>query len=617
MSVTDQRARRRPRATGDRLVGLLQRHGQRQPGHPRRRDRAAATSASPGATRAPLQLLGYGLDDLRSLAARRTSSRPSRGGELKLLLRRERAARMTLPGPYRQRRLARVTRHRHAVARAAGCGPCASLSTANEQERALRATADAHERRFSTLTERSPVPTLLSEQGMRLAHVNDAFCIAGRPARRAAARHRLDRHRPPRRPRRRHRAGRRRPRGRRGRDPGPPRPRRRQRADDGHPLRPPLHPGRRRRLRRHDRGHHRPAGLRGEARPPGQPRPADRAAQPDAAGAVRRRAGSCPAQAAWPASSSTWTTSRSSTTRSATPPATSCSSRSPTGCAPPCAPATWSPGSAATSSSSSARTSTRPTPSRWPSGSSIALARPMRLGGVDIRPVRQRRRHRADRRARRGRGARSATATSPCTRRRPAARGGSPSSTSRPVPRRATSCGWSPTCATPSSSREITLYYQPIFSTATGHAVAVESLARWQHAERGRDQPGDLRAAGRGERPDRRARSARARRDLPPGGRVGPACSGDAAPPRANVNVSALQLDDNLPVPGRRRPGPAQAGAVADLDRDHRVGPDEGPGVGPRGARSSCATWVSSWPSTTSAPATRRWPTCATCRWTA
>jgi diguanylate cyclase (GGDEF)-like protein/PAS domain S-box-containing protein len=50
------------------------------------------------------------------------------------------------------------------------------VPAANEQERALRATADAHEQRFATLTERSPVPTLLSEQGMRLAHVNDAFC---------------------------------------------------------------------------------------------------------------------------------------------------------------------------------------------------------------------------------------------------------------------------------------------------------------------------------------------------------------------------------------------------------------------------------------------------------
>ena len=41
------------------------------------------------------------------------------------------------------------------------------ISTANEHDRALRATADAHERRFSALTERSPIPTLLSEQGMR------------------------------------------------------------------------------------------------------------------------------------------------------------------------------------------------------------------------------------------------------------------------------------------------------------------------------------------------------------------------------------------------------------------------------------------------------------------
>ena len=46
----------------------------------------------------------------------------------------------------------------------------------SDTERALAESAAAHERRFTTLTERSPVPTLLSEQGMRLAHVNDAFC---------------------------------------------------------------------------------------------------------------------------------------------------------------------------------------------------------------------------------------------------------------------------------------------------------------------------------------------------------------------------------------------------------------------------------------------------------
>ncbi|WP_235564510.1 bifunctional diguanylate cyclase/phosphodiesterase [Modestobacter sp. Leaf380] len=54
---------------------------------------------------------------------------------------------------------------------------------ATDAERVLADTAAAHERRFSTLTERSPVPTLLSDHGMRLAHVNDAFCrLTGRQA---------------------------------------------------------------------------------------------------------------------------------------------------------------------------------------------------------------------------------------------------------------------------------------------------------------------------------------------------------------------------------------------------------------------------------------------------
>ncbi len=46
----------------------------------------------------------------------------------------------------------------------------------SDLERALRASVDAHERRFRVVAERSPVPTILSEQGMRLGHVNDAFC---------------------------------------------------------------------------------------------------------------------------------------------------------------------------------------------------------------------------------------------------------------------------------------------------------------------------------------------------------------------------------------------------------------------------------------------------------
>jgi diguanylate cyclase (GGDEF)-like protein/PAS domain S-box-containing protein len=121
-----------------------------------------------------VQLLGYGLDDVRSIALDHLF--PSlAGGELKLLLRRERAARMTIP----------VRTASGAVIEAlvmttpvpgGRTWTLRILATSNEQERALRATADAHERRFSALTERSPIPTLLSEQGMRLAHVNDAFC---------------------------------------------------------------------------------------------------------------------------------------------------------------------------------------------------------------------------------------------------------------------------------------------------------------------------------------------------------------------------------------------------------------------------------------------------------
>jgi diguanylate cyclase (GGDEF)-like protein/PAS domain S-box-containing protein len=121
-----------------------------------------------------VQLLGYGLDDVRALALDHLF--PSLGGgELKLLLRRERAARMTVPV-----RTASGAVVESVVITTPSPGgrmwTLRILSTANEQERALRATADAHERRFSALTERSPIPTLLSEQGMRLAHVNDAFC---------------------------------------------------------------------------------------------------------------------------------------------------------------------------------------------------------------------------------------------------------------------------------------------------------------------------------------------------------------------------------------------------------------------------------------------------------
>ena len=131
--------------------------------------------------------------------------------------------------------------------------------------------------------------------------------------------------------------------------------------------------------------------------------------------------------------------------------------------------------------------------------------------------------------------------------------------------------------------REITLTYQPIFSSVDGHPVAVESLARWTHRRARPDQPGHVRPPGGGERPDRRPRPAGARRDLPPAGRVGP----PARPRRA-----AARQRQRLGAAARRQPGrsgggrarAAPARPLADLRRDHRVGPDEGPGVGPRRA---------------------------------
>ncbi|MGY1744356.1 putative bifunctional diguanylate cyclase/phosphodiesterase [Blastococcus sp. SYSU D00695] len=128
-----------------------------------------------------VHLLGYAAEDLRGLPV--ASLLPSlRGAELRLLLRRERTARMNLPV-----RTASGASTECAVV----CTPTPTgrtwnlrlVATDTAQERVLRATADAHERRFATLAERSPVPTLLSEQGMRLAHVNDAFCsLVGRQA---------------------------------------------------------------------------------------------------------------------------------------------------------------------------------------------------------------------------------------------------------------------------------------------------------------------------------------------------------------------------------------------------------------------------------------------------
>jgi EAL domain-containing protein (putative c-di-GMP-specific phosphodiesterase class I) len=94
--------------------------------------------------------------------------------------------------------------------------------------------------------------------------------------------------------------------------------------------------------------------------------------------------------------------------------------------------------------------------------------------------------------------------------------------------------------------REIGLFYQPIFSADTREAVAVESLARWTHVDRGAISPatfvalaeesGLIGALGQLVLDETCRQLAEWDADL-----------GAAAPARANVNVSALQLDEALP----------------------------------------------------------------------
>jgi diguanylate cyclase (GGDEF)-like protein/PAS domain S-box-containing protein len=93
--------------------------------------------------------------------------------------------------------------------------------------------------------------------------------------------------------------------------------------------------------------------------------------------------------------------------------------------------------------------------------------------------------------------------------------------------------------------REVTLHYQPIFRADDGAPVAVESLARWHHPLRGPISPavfvalaeesGLIGALGLLVLDETCRQLAEWDRLLD-----------DAAPQRANVNVSALQLDDRL-----------------------------------------------------------------------
>ena len=127
------------------------------------------------------RLLGYAAADLVGTTVEALFPRPPLGGTA-ALLRRERSVTLELLARDRTGslvELAVVT----TPSTEGGVWTVSAQHARSDAERALADSAAAHERRFTTLTQRSPMPTLLSEQGLRLAHVNDAFCrLTGRQA---------------------------------------------------------------------------------------------------------------------------------------------------------------------------------------------------------------------------------------------------------------------------------------------------------------------------------------------------------------------------------------------------------------------------------------------------
>ena len=218
-------------------------------------------------------------------------------------------------------------------------------------------------------------------------------------------------------------------------------------------------------------GRHRALGERGAEPPRRASRPAHRPPQPHAAARPPRararpqrpQRGSVGGHLRRPRPASS-----SSTTPSATTPATSSSSCSRRGSPALCAWATPSPASAATSSSCSARTSRTP-------GGAISARRPhRRRSGGALRRRRQRGLRQRQRRRRRIRTPTPppsrccATPTPPCTAPRRAAAPAPSSSTAPSATRSSGACAWRPRCAAPCERGELRVAYQPIVSLRDG-----------------------------------------------------------------------------------------------------------------------------------------------------
>ena len=360
--------------------------------------------------------------------------------------------------------------------------------------------------------------------------------------------------------------------------------------------------------------HHRAQAHRGRARPPGAARPAHRPGQPGAA-ARPARPGSSPGARDRPKSSrccsSTSTGSRSSTTRSATPPATSCSWPRPSGSARPLRP-----------TDTVARlggdefvvllddfSTTCATRSRSRERIHDVLKEPVVVDGTEVfttvsigiavRDVARRHRRRpAPRRRRRdvpGQGARPRPLRD--LRRGPAHAGHRAAPASRPHLRRAVEMG---------ETRGL-LPARAVDLDSGAWSSGCEALARWHHPVAGPARGRRVHRAGRGLGSHPRPRRLGAGRGVPAGRRVAPRRGPTIAAHHA-VNLSARQiaqpdLVDQVVRRARARRASSASSLCLEITETRADGRSR---RRPPGARATSARSASSSPSTTSAPATRR-----------
>ena len=157
------------------------------------------------------------------------------------------------------------------------------------------------------------------------------------------------------------------------------------------------------------------------------------------------------------------------------------------------------------------------------------------------------------------------------------------------------------------ANEALEVHYQPIVELRDGAVVGFEALLRWRDAER-QFIPCRSHQARRGDRTDRADRPLRAPRGLPPGaGAVGPAApstSPSTSPPRSWRGAVLATCGRAA----RERPDPR---ALVIEITESAIIDDSRPRCGePRQLRKLGVRLRS----TTSAPATRRWPGCAASR---